>query len=154
MATYEEFLAAIGTTGEFAPFDERRLPLNLPGLLPATRPPRQMQHEVYDEIVRQMVEHVQSAIKKYPGDIWLPFEIIARAEKIVASYVDGQFDELVPFRDRMRKVLHTRWRMERRRFIRIALMRPDPSYEETFKGPVFNENRWGQPGDIAEDFRR
>jgi hypothetical protein len=42
--------------------------------------------------------------------------------------------------------------MARRAFIRNALKCPDPSYEETFKSEAFNENRWGQAGDILEDF--
>jgi hypothetical protein len=81
MASFEEFLATIGTKqGEFAPFDTGPLPLNIPGILPDIRPPRQVQYEVYDEIVRQMDKLVRYAIKNYPDDVWLPFRIMARAE--------------------------------------------------------------------------
>jgi hypothetical protein len=150
MTTYEEFLAAIGMTeGEFAPFNTGPLPLNIPGILPDIRPPRQVQYEVYDEIVRQMDKLVRYAIKNYPDDISLPFKIMARAEKLVTSYVDEDFDDLIPFQQRIRQCLRTRWRMERRRFVRIALLRPDlPSFDEELK-----ENRWGQPEDIAEDYK-
>jgi hypothetical protein len=148
MPSYEEFLATIGATGEFAPFDEGRLPLNIPGMLPATQPPRQFQKEVADEIMRQLDEHFQYIRKNFPDDEWLPVRILARAEKLFTSYVDEQFDRLVPLRDEIRKILHTRWRMERRRFIRILLMRPHLTLNREF----LNENRFGKPEDVAEDF--
>src|SRR5262249_20791676 len=149
--TYAEFLAAIGTTDdEFAPFYTGLLPLNIPGDLspiPGTLlPPRQLQREVCEEIVQQLIEHVQGVISKYPDDVWLPFQILARAEKLITSYIEEEFDELVPLQQEVRRTLHTRWRMARRKFIRRALMCADdarPLYHEVFQSEWFNDSGFG-----------
>ena len=100
MATFEEFLAIIGTTDhEFAPFDTGPLPLNIPGLI-GPGPSRQMQHEVLNEILDQCTALMEDAQQKYPDDVWLTVHILARAEKLVASYVEEDFDELVPISKR------------------------------------------------------
>jgi hypothetical protein len=101
--------------------------------------------------MQQLDEHVQYVRRTFPDDVCLLVAIIARAERLFTSYVDEQFDDLVPLRDELRKLLHARWRMERRRCIRIALTYPERSYEKSLK-LVLNENRWGKPSDIKEDF--
>jgi hypothetical protein len=152
MATFAEFLATIGTKdGEFAPFDTGPLPLNIPGLI-GPGPTRQMQHEVLNEILDQSIALMQDAQQKYPDEVWLTVWILARAEKLVTSYVEEDFDELVPMQKEMRRILQLRWRMERRRFIRIALMRPDLR-EQTIKGGWLKNKYWAKREDYAEDFR-
>jgi len=105
MPTFEEFLATCGRTdGEFAPFYAGPPALNIPGMLPCTRPPRELQQEVYREIHRQMAEYVIEVCEKYPDDLWLPFHILTRAEKLVSNYVDEQFDELIPLQEEIRDI--------------------------------------------------
>jgi hypothetical protein len=152
MSAFEDFIAACADD-EFT-FKMKVMPFAGGGM--RKPPPRRLQREVYQELSNQLLGHVLHACKKYPDDHWKPFPVLSRAEKIITIYVEQEYDELIPLQQEVRQHLHTRWRMVRRRYIRAALKCPDherPIYEKTFKGAMFNENRWGRPGDIAEDFR-
>ena len=88
--TYAEFLAACGTTdeskGDFA-FDMHFLHfLGMAEETPTPRPPW-VQREVRDEIMCQLIGYVRHAITKHKDDVWKPFFIIARAEKLIDIYV-------------------------------------------------------------------
>jgi hypothetical protein len=146
--TYADFLEAC-EDAEF-PFVMKVTPFAHEGMWEP--PSRQMQFEVYESIVDQLTEHVTFAQQNYPDDEWRPVQALAAGLKLVDIYVEQGFNDLVPLQQGLQQTLHTRWRMARRAFIRNASKRPDPSYEKIFKSEAFNENRWGHPGDIAEDF--
>jgi hypothetical protein len=124
MTTYAEFIAACGTTdesnGDFA-FEMKFLPFIEMAEQTPTPPPPWVQCEVRDEIMRQLVGYVHHAITKRKDDVWKPFQIMARAEKLIDIYVQEQFDELIPLREDLRRSLHNAWRCVRRRYIRAAL---------------------------------
>jgi hypothetical protein len=155
MTTYAEFIAACGTTdessGDFA-FDMKFLPFIEMAEQTPTPPPLWVQLEVRDEIFRQLIGYLHHALTKHKDDVWKPFQYMARAEKLIDIYVQEQFDELIPMQERLRRTLHTAWRMARRAYIRAALKCSDeelPRYLADMRDP-----KLGLDGaDALDDFR-
>jgi hypothetical protein len=77
---------------------------------------------------------------------------MARAEKLIDIYVQEQFDELIPIQERLRRTLHTAWRMARRAYIRAALKCSDEEYPRYLAD--MRDPKLGLDGpDALDDFR-
>jgi len=102
-----------------------------------------IQLDVFSEIYEQLFEYLAAAYKNRE-DRWQAVRIIIQAEKLIAEYLEVGFDLLIP----LQEVLHQLFRVERRIFIRRALLCREedrPIYTEALK-------RWDGV-DASEDFR-
>ena len=78
-------------------------------------------------------------------DRWQAVKIIIQAERLVAEYMEFGCDSFLP----LQEVLHDLFRVERRLFIRRALLcreQDRPTYKEALK-------KWDCDADAADDFR-
>jgi Leu/Phe-tRNA-protein transferase len=85
-------------------------------------PSRETQECALFDIQVQFVECMERAVQD--PDPWVAIKIMVNAERILDAYARGRFVMLAPVRDELRADLHKVWRMERRRFIRRALLSP------------------------------
>jgi hypothetical protein len=103
-----------------------------------------VQRDVFDEIYGQLFEYLLAAYQN-KEDRWQALRIIIQAEKLIAEYQDWGLDLLTP----LQEVLHQLFRVERRVFIRRALLCREedrPIYREALR-------RWDCDADAADDFR-
>jgi hypothetical protein len=103
-----------------------------------------VQRDVFDEIYGQLWDYLNAAYNNRQ-DRWQAVRIIIQAEKLIAEYLDWGFDLLIP----LQQVLHQLFRVERRIFIRRALLCREedrPIYKEALK-------KWDVDADAADDFR-
>jgi hypothetical protein len=101
--------------------------------------PKDIQRGALDEIATQIFEYVEEALKQ--RDPWAAASIMAKGEKVIATYTAEKFDQLLPLQQALQATLHTFWRMARRRFIRAALRAPAYEYElyqQDFKSGMFD----------------
>jgi len=103
-----------------------------------------IQREAFDEVYEQIFEYLLAAYKNRK-DHWQAVRIIIQAERLVAEYMGFGFTLFQP----LQEVLHQLFRVERRIFIRRALLCREeykPTYKEALK-------RWDVDADAMDDFR-
>jgi hypothetical protein len=103
-----------------------------------------IQRDAFNQIFEQLWDCLNAAYRNRE-DRWQAVRIIIQAERLVAEYMEFGWDTFGPLRD----VLHDLFRVERRVFIRRALLCREeyrPIYMEALK-------RWDCDADAADDFR-
>ena len=106
------------------------------------------QREVFLTITGQLISFLEAALKDR-DDPDRPLRIIAKAERLVATYTSEGFYLLEPFHRDLRDTLHTAFRMARRQFIRRAL-RCQPHETERFVRH-FRKPEW-EGAEAMEDY--
>lgn len=101
------------------------------------RPPSaEIQQEALDDIKAQFVRYMTIAVQD--PDPWVAIRIMVNCERILDSYTTEGFVMLAPVQAELQADLHKVWRMERRRFIKRALLSPAdefPRYLTTARDP-------------------
>jgi hypothetical protein len=93
------------TDDEWVALERECLPFAFEG--EPKRPARWLQRQVYEDLMLELRASMDDAHTKHPDDIWRPFQILARTEKLIDAYVRQGFDELIPLQEQIRRRLNT-----------------------------------------------
>jgi hypothetical protein len=85
-------------------------------------PSRETQECALFDIQVQFVECMERALAE--PDPWVAIRIMVNCERILDTYARERFVMLAPVQRELQADLHKVWRMERRRFIKRALLSP------------------------------
>jgi hypothetical protein len=85
-------------------------------------PSAETQQDALDAVQQQFVRYMERAVEE--PDPWIAIRIMVNCERILDSYTSEGFAMLVPVQAELQADLHMVWRMERRRFIKRALLSP------------------------------
>jgi hypothetical protein len=109
------------------------------------------QRDAHDEICKQLFHYLQIALQA-KDDGMRPFRIMATAEKLLAEYVDADFDMLEPLRADLAHTVRVAARMARRFFLKRAFSCSAETYP--FYQQALREFDWhlGDPM-LAEDYQ-
>jgi hypothetical protein len=112
-------------------------------------PPRWLEYEASDEIMRQLIHFLTRAIKNRHDDPGQMLRVMVRAERLMSEYVDAGFYLLEPELERLRSHIRIAGRMARRHIIRCAL-RGDERYVRDMHDMVRDDEASREDVAVAE----